>query len=73
MTVERIKLSGDRELISGTIPQKDFVEEMNHRSWKAGHTTRFGECRDATKIMANGFGVSKLNVWPRDENGQLIE
>lgn len=69
--MERIKLSGDRELISGDIPFKDFQEEMNYRSCKAGHTTKYGECPDASKIMSNGFGESKLNIWPRDKNGQL--
>lgn len=71
--MERVKLPGDRELIPGTISNKDFREEMNFHSWKAGHTTRFGECPDATKIMSHGFGESKLNIWPRDENDQLIE
>ncbi len=70
---KRIKLSGDRELLPFSTPQKDLDEEMNYRSWKAGHTTRYGECPDASKIMARGFGESKLNIWPRDSGGNLID
>lgn len=70
---KRIKLSGDRELLPATTPQKDLDEEMNHRSWKAGHTTRYGEPLYSIKIMSRGFGESKLNIWPRDEAGNLID
>jgi hypothetical protein len=69
--MERVKLPGNRELIPPTISNKDFVEEMNYHSREAGHTTRYGECPDRSKIMENGFGESKLNIWPRDENGNL--
>lgn len=69
--MKRIQLSGDRELIPPTISNKDFVEEMNYHSCKAGHTTKNGERPDRSKIMENGFGESKLNIWPRDENGNL--
>ena len=48
-------------------------DEVNLRSWKAGYTNRQGEPTYSTKIMAQGFGESKLNTWPRDKNGQLIE
>lgn len=64
---------GDEELIPSSRSGKDLQNEMNERSCKAGLTTRYGECPRATKIMARGFGESKLNVWPRDKNGQLIE
>jgi hypothetical protein len=52
--------------------KKDVQEEINRRTAKAGYTTKYGECPYRTKIQNRGFGESKLNVWPRDENGQLI-
>ena len=54
------------------MPQKDYFEELNIRSHKAGHTTREGG-PIPLRIMARGFGSSKLNVWPRDEKGRLID
>lgn len=54
------------------MPQKDYLEELNIRSSKAGYTTREGSPIPA-KIMSRGFGVSKLNIWPRDKNGNLID
>ncbi len=66
--------SGDCEMIPpGTRSESDLRDEMNHRSFKKGLTNRQGECSRASKIMSNGFGTSRLNVWPRDENGQLID
>lgn len=54
--------------------EKDLKEEVNYRNWKAGYTTKLGECRRATKIMGTIFwGKEKLNVWPRDKNGNLID
>jgi len=47
-------------------------EEVLRRSAKAGYSTSNGEPTGATKIMSRGFGESKLNIWPRDKNGQLI-
>lgn len=66
---------GDCEIIPpGTRSEKDLRDEMNERSWKAGHTTRYGECPRASKIMTTvAFGKVKYNLWPRDKNGQLIE
>ena len=66
--------SGDCEITPpGARSKSDFREEMVYRSCKSGQTTRLGECPLASKIMAHGFGESKLNVWPRNENGELIE
>lgn len=70
--MERVKLPGDRELIPSTISQKDFVEEMNHHSHRLGHTTRYGEAPYSDRIMERGFGDKPLNIWPRDEHGNLI-
>ncbi len=54
------------------MPQKDYKEELNIRSHRAGYTTRDGG-PIPLKIMSQGFGKSKLNVWPRDKDGNLIE
>ncbi len=54
------------------MPQRDYLQELNIRSHKAGYTTREGSSIPR-KIMACGFGKSKLNVWPRDKNGNLID
>lgn len=48
-------------------------EEVLRRNAKAGYSTRNGEPIGATKVMSCGLGESKLNVWSRDENGQLID
>ena len=53
------------------MPQADYLQELNIRSSKAGYTTREGR-QIPRKIMSKGFGRSKLSVWPRDKNGNLI-
>ncbi len=53
------------------MPLRDYHEELNIRSHRAGYTTRDGG-RKSLKIQNRGFGTSKLNVWPRDGNGNLI-
>ena len=53
------------------MPQADYLQELNIRSSRAGYTTREGKQIPA-KIMSRGFGESKLNVWPRDKDGNLI-
>ena len=54
------------------MPQKDYLEELNIRSSNAGYTTREGKPIPAT-IMSKGVGESKLNLWPRDNDGNLID
>lgn len=55
------------------MPQKDYLQELNIRSHKAGYTTREGGSIPL-KTMARGFGESKLNVWERDPlTGELID
>jgi hypothetical protein len=61
------------ELVPDNVSEKDLKDEVNYRTWKAGYTTKLGECRCATKIMGTVFwGSEKLNVWPRNERGELI-
>ena len=54
------------------MPQRDYLEELNIRSSKAGYTTRKGG-HIPLKIISRGYGESKLNVWPRDKSGNLID
>lgn len=53
------------------MPQADYLQELNIRSHKAGHTTREGG-PIPRKIQSVGFGKSKLNIWLRDGQGNLI-
>lgn len=53
------------------MPQADYLQELNIRTSRAGYTTREGK-PISPKIMARGCGKSKLNIWPRDKNGNLI-
>ena len=46
---------------------QDVREEAIRRGTKAGYITNNGN-----KIMSQGIGKSKMNIWPRNENGQLI-
>lgn len=65
---------GDCEIIPASRPEADVRCQLNEISSKAGRTTKFGECPRATKIQTTvPFGKQKLNVWPRDKNGQLID
>jgi len=62
------------ELVPDNTSEKDLQEEVNRRTCKAGYTTKYGECRCATKIMTTvAFGEIKYNLWPRDSEGNLID
>ncbi len=63
---------GDCEIIPHDRPEADVQCQINEISAKAGHTTKYGECPRATRVMCRGFGKSKLNVWPRGKDGNLI-
>jgi hypothetical protein len=63
----------DGDIVPFNIKEKDLRDEVNRRSAKAGYTTRLGESPDRTKIQTTvPFGREKLNIWPRDKNGNLI-
>ena len=69
--IERAK--GDAgEIVPWNANKKDVQDEINRRTAKAGYTTKHGECPYSTKIQNRGYGESNLNVWLRDENGNLI-
>ncbi len=69
---DRLTPRGD--FVPSGISEKDLRDEANRRTAKAGWTTRYGECRNATRcgILVN-WGKTKLNVWPRDQHGNLIQ
>jgi len=55
-------------------PPAGLQDELNYRTWKAGYTDRDGRKKDPPKIrIFGGIGESEPNLWPRDENGNLID
>ena len=62
------------EFIPDDVSEKDVREEANKRASKLGYCTRAGEPPYRTKIQETvPIGRTKLNVWPRDKNGRLID
>jgi len=61
------------EIVPFNASESDLKDEINLRTSKAGYTTRDGNPTFGTKIMGPGIGFSKLNQWPRDGNGNLID
>ena len=60
------------EIIPNDMSQRDLHEEVNTRTHRAGYTTRYGG-RIPLKIQTTvSWGQPKLNVWPRDADGNLI-
>lgn len=61
------------EIVPDNVSRNDLIDESNRRSARAGYCSCAGEPLNGTKIMSLvKWGKEKLNVWPRDENGQLI-
>jgi len=64
----------DGEIVDWNESESNVREEVLRRNAKAGYCTRYGEPRGATKIMTTvPCGEVKLNIWPRDEDGNLID
>ena len=70
--LKRAQGQGDGEIIHWNESEANVREEVLRRNAKAGYCTRNGEPVAATKIMSRGIGKNKLNIWPRDEQGNLI-
>ena len=85
--LKRAKQFQSGEGISAFESESNIREEVNRRTFKAGYTDRDGQPRksDAGKgdsprpvtqkyydTMKRLFGEPKLNNWPRDEQGNLI-
>jgi len=61
------------ELVPEDVSPRELRDELDLRTSRAGYTTRDGR-RPPRKIRATvNFGQTRLNVWPRDENGRLVE
>lgn len=61
------------EIVPPGVSEKDLHDESNRLSAKCGYTTRDGLPPYRTKILETcGFGKERLNVWPRDSQGNLI-
>ena len=72
--MKRARGHSDGDIVPWNASESDLREEVNYRSWKAGYTTKLGECPYGTKCQGLiFFGEERLNVWPRDENGNLID
>jgi hypothetical protein len=63
----------DGELVPQDVKESDLRDEVNLRTYRAGYTTRDGRRRPRLPTVVCGWGREKLNVWPRDEQGNLIE
>jgi len=61
------------EFVPDDISNRDLREEVNIRTSKAGYTTREGRPVPLKITTTMPFGKQKLNVWPRDADGKLIE
>ncbi len=70
--IKRANGVNDGETVKWTANENDLRDEVNRRTYKAGYTDRDGQ-QMVRSIMSCGYGKSKLNVWPRDENGNLID
>jgi len=65
--------SNEGDIMPFNADEKSLRDEVNSRTAKAGYTTKYGEPTYSTKIQTTvSYGETKLNIWPRDKNGQLI-
>ena len=60
-------------LVDCTVPEKDLQGEVNRRTHKAGYTDRDGQQMVRSIMSTVPCGEVRLNVWPRDRNGNLID
>ena len=64
----------EMDIVPITESESNVREEVNRRTYKAGYTDRDGQMKDLPKIRSfGGIGETKLNVWLRDEQGNLID
>jgi hypothetical protein len=63
----------DGELVPRDVKEADLRDEVNLRTCRAGYTTRDGGPIPRRPTAAVNWGRQKLNVWPRDGRGNLIE
>ena len=62
------------ELVPDDLSPRDLRAEAGLRAYAAGHDVRRDGGRPRPKIQGlNPWGRQRLNVWPRDAHGRLIE
>lgn len=61
------------ELVPQDVSPRDLRQESYRRSWRAGYTTRDGGPIPRRIQVTCPWGRPRLNVWPRDAAGELIE
>lgn len=55
------------------VSERAVRDEVNRRTCKAGYTDRDGQPMIRKIMTTVPFGKVKLNIWPRDKNGNLID
>ena len=64
----------DGELVPAGVSKRDLRYEANLRAHKAGYdVTRDGKPKPRRICTVVSLGQTRLNLWPRDETGNLIE
>ncbi len=61
------------DIVPNDISQRDLREEVNSRTSHAGYTTRNGGAIPLKIQTSVPWGPVKLNIWPRDADGNLID
>ena len=61
------------DIIPNDINRRDLYEEVNSRTCRAGYTTRNGGKIPLKVQTSVSWGQVKLNIWPRDADGNLID
>ena len=62
------------ELVPDDVSRRDLLAEANLRARRAGYAvTRDGRPQPRRMQAPSNWGRQKLNVWPRDAAGKLIE
>ncbi len=61
------------DVVPNDISQKHLREEINSRTYRAGYTTRNGGAIPLKIQTSVPWGQVKLNIWPRDAEGNLLD
>jgi hypothetical protein len=72
--LKRARGPNDGDIVPFGPPPAGLQDELNLRLFKAGHTDRDGQPKDLPKIrIFGGLSKTKLNIWPRDSEDNLID
>jgi hypothetical protein len=61
------------EIVPDDVNLNDLRDEVNLRTYHAGYTTKEGNPIPKKIQTTISWGRSKLNLWPRDKHGNLID